>query len=56
MTPHWTKRARRDLCPDVREVFLRSHRIVYRIAGNGIRVITVFEGHQRFPGDVDPDA
>lgn len=32
---------------DIREVFLRSYRIVYRVAGEGIRVLTVFEGHRR---------
>jgi hypothetical protein len=40
----------------VREVFLRTYRVVYRITGTGIRIQTVFEGHQRFPTDVDPDA
>lgn len=32
---------------DVREVFLRSYRIIYRIAGDDIRILTVFEGHRR---------
>lgn len=38
---------------EVREVFLRSYRIVYRIATDHIEVITVFEGHRLFPDDVD---
>ncbi|WP_437928804.1 type II toxin-antitoxin system RelE/ParE family toxin [Sorangium sp. So ce291] len=32
---------------DVREVFLRSYRIIYRVAGDDIRILTVFEGHRR---------
>ncbi len=34
---------------DVREVFLRSYRIVYRVLQNEIHVLTVFEGHRLFP-------
>lgn len=33
--------------PDIREVLLRSYRIVYRVAHQGIVVLTVFEGHRR---------
>ena len=40
---------------DVREVFLRSYRIVYRVVPEGIVVLTVFEGH-RLLGALDPDA
>ena len=44
---------RRD---DVRETFLRTYRIVYRIAGEDIRVLTVFEGHRNLRrGGLDPD-
>ncbi len=32
---------------DVREVFLRSYRIVYRVLGDEIHVLTVFEGHRQ---------
>ena len=39
---------------DVREVFLRSYRIMYRVESDGIFVLTVFEGH-RLMGDVDPE-
>lgn len=35
--------------PDVREVLLRSYRIVYRVREEGIVVLTVFEGHRAFP-------
>lgn len=40
---------------DVREVFLRTYRIVYRIVDDGIVVLTVFEG-RRLLGQLDPDA
>jgi toxin ParE1/3/4 len=36
---------------DIREVLLRSYRIVYRVVRDGIEVLTVFEGHRLFPGD-----
>lgn len=31
---------------DVREVFERSYRVVYRVVDDGIVVLTVFEGHR----------
>ena len=34
---------------DVREVFLKTYRIVYRVVPDGIEVLTVFEGHRLFP-------
>ncbi len=34
---------------DVREVFLKTYRIVYRILPRQIAVITVFEGHRELP-------
>ena len=34
---------------DVREVFLRSYRIVYRVREGSILVLTVFEGRRLFP-------
>lgn len=36
---------RRD---DVREVFVRTYRIVYRVREDTIDVLTVFEGHRLF--------
>ena len=39
---------------DVREVFLRTYRIVYRVLGESIVVLTVFEGHRRLP-PLEPD-
>jgi addiction module RelE/StbE family toxin len=32
---------------DVREVLLKSYRVIYRVAGEDLRVLTVFEGHRR---------
>jgi plasmid stabilization system protein ParE len=40
---------------DVRETFLRTYRIVYRVVPEGIVVLTVFEGH-RLLGELDADA
>jgi plasmid stabilization system protein ParE len=34
---------------DVREVFLKSYRIVYQVLPREIVVLTVFEGHRGFP-------
>ena len=33
--------------PDIREVFLKSYRIVYRVEATRIVVLTVFEGHRK---------
>ncbi|MFO0677043.1 MAG: type II toxin-antitoxin system RelE/ParE family toxin [Polyangiaceae bacterium] len=35
--------------PDIREVFLRTCRIVYRVREDSILVLAVFEGHRLFP-------
>jgi toxin ParE1/3/4 len=37
---------------DVREAFVRSYRIVYRVGADRCEVLTVFEGHRLFPEDV----
>jgi len=37
---------------DVREVFVRTYRIVYRIGDERIDVLTVFEGHRSFDGEI----
>ncbi|MBS2019515.1 MAG: type II toxin-antitoxin system RelE/ParE family toxin [Deltaproteobacteria bacterium] len=34
---------------DIREVLLRTYRLVYRVREDGILVLTVFEGHRLFP-------
>jgi toxin ParE1/3/4 len=31
---------------DIRELIFRKYRIVYRITGNGLDILTVFEGHR----------
>lgn len=40
---------------DIREVFVGAYRIMYRVTRNGIRVITVLEGHMLHPADVNLD-
>jgi len=40
---------------DVREVFVGTYRIMYRVTSTGIRVITVLEGHMQLPSGLDPD-
>jgi plasmid stabilization system protein ParE len=35
---------------DVRETFLRTYRLVYRVTATRIEILTVFEGHRLFPG------
>lgn len=42
--------------PAVREVFLRTYRIVYRILDDELHVLTVFEGHRLLRPDDLPDA
>lgn len=37
--------------PDIREVFEGNYRIVYRLKGQLIQVLTVFESHLRPPAD-----
>lgn len=38
--------------PDLREVFVASYRIVYRVRADRIDILAVFEGHRNFPPDV----
>ncbi len=39
---------------DLREVLLRSYRVVYRVTPKRCEVLTVFEGHRLLPVDVLP--
>ena len=39
---------------EVREVIRRTYRIVYRVSEESVEVLTVFEGHRRFPVDAIP--
>jgi len=41
--------------PDLRERILRHYRVVYRLQREGIEVVTIFEGHRRFPPDAAAD-
>ena len=34
---------------DIREVFVRTYRLVYRVENSGIAIVTVFEGHRLMP-------
>jgi addiction module RelE/StbE family toxin len=36
---------------DIHEVLRRTYRIVYRVRDREIEVVTIFEGHRRFPED-----
>ena len=38
--------------PSVREIIRGKYRIVYRVREDAIDVLTVFEGHRRFPEDL----
>ena len=38
---------------DIREVFKRTYRVVYRVRTDRIEVLTVFEGHRLFPKGVE---
>jgi toxin ParE1/3/4 len=40
---------------DLREVFVGTYRIVYRLSKVGIQVLTVFEGHRLMPASVEAD-
>ena len=40
---------------DVREVFVRTYRILYQVRRRDILILTVFEGHQRFPLEALPE-
>lgn len=37
---------------DIREVFLRTYRIVYQVDASSIVVLTVVEGHRLMPTDL----
>jgi addiction module RelE/StbE family toxin len=38
--------------PDIRELFVHSFRLVYRIVGVEIRILTVIHGRRQLPKDV----
>jgi toxin ParE1/3/4 len=40
---------------DVRELLLRSYRIVYHLSERQVEILTVFEGHRLYPAGVEPD-
>jgi len=38
--------------PVLRELIVRPYRIVYRLVGDGIEVVTLFRGTRMWPDDV----
>ena len=38
---------------DIREVVYGNHRIVYRVAPPGVRILTVFQAARLLPGDLE---
>ncbi len=40
---------------DIREVFVKSYRIIYRVTDSAIRVLTVIQGHRQMPDDAVSD-
>ena len=38
----------------LREVLQQNYRLVYRVAGDRVEVLTVFEAHRLFPVEVEP--
>lgn len=38
---------------DIREVFLGSYRLIYRVTQTEVQVLGVVEGHRRLPPDLD---
>lgn len=48
-TPDIGRMAREYGRPEIREVNLRSYRIIYAVRRGSILVLTVFEGHKRAP-------
>ena len=40
---------------NIREIFRRTYRIVYRVGDDAIEVLTIFEGHRLFPTEVLPE-
>ncbi|MCZ7680564.1 MAG: type II toxin-antitoxin system RelE/ParE family toxin [Sandaracinaceae bacterium] len=37
---------------DIRELFLRTYRVVYRVRERRVEVLTIFEGHRLMPRDL----
>jgi len=54
-TPHMGRLVPELPGSKLRELIEGNYRIVYRIRGKTIQVLTVFEGHRRFPADDVPD-
>ena len=48
-TPSAGRRVRELGIDNIREVLLRTYRIVYRVRGGAVEILAVFEGHRLFP-------
>lgn len=40
--------------PTIREVIVDPYRVVYRVASNGVEIVTVFRASRQFPTDLRP--
>lgn len=38
---------------DIREILKHTYRVIYRVRGGRLEILTVFEGHRLFPRDVE---
>lgn len=39
--------------PDIREIIVGPYRVVYRLRGGSVEIVTVFRASRLFPGSVD---
>jgi len=53
--PHAGRVVPEHSLPELREVLVRSYRIVYLVDEEAIEVLTVFEGHRLLPPDAVPE-
>jgi plasmid stabilization system protein ParE len=50
-TPHRGRRVPELPDPELREVILRNYRLVYRVQGSAVEILTVFEAHRLIPSE-----
>lgn len=49
--PHRGRRVPELPDPAIRELILRNYRLVYRVRGSAVEILTVFEAHRLFPAE-----
>ncbi len=49
--PHRGRRVPELPNPAIRELILRNYRLVYRVQGSAVEILTVFEAHRLFPAE-----